>query len=78
MISGVFADMEAPGDESGNYYELAQFAVCQIHNVFLTGIFFMTKWPKSYTLINEHNFRVTIHVFHHLARVMFRAHIMHR
>jgi len=32
-ISGGFAYVEAPGDESGNYEELAQAAACHIHNL---------------------------------------------
>ena len=39
-FSGIFAEVEAPGDESGK-----QDAVYQIRNGLLSGLLFMPNWP---------------------------------
>jgi len=65
-ISGVFAYVEAPGDKSGNYSELAQAAEFHIHNLSCLGI------SSSRTgLMNVPKRWEAMHVFHYLARVMF-------
>jgi len=39
MISGVFEEVEAPGYESGNHWEIFLVAVYQIHNGLLSWAF---------------------------------------
>jgi len=44
-FSGVLAEVEAPGDESGHHKELAQEPEYQIRNGLLYGLLFMPNWP---------------------------------
>jgi len=65
-ISDGFAYVEAPGDETGNYWELAQAAACHIHNLSWLG--FSSSWTA---FMNVPKCWDAMHVFHHLALVMF-------
>jgi len=60
-----FLYVVAPGEESGNYYEIAQAAACHVNNLSLLG------FSSSRTgLMNVLKCWDAKHVFHHLARVI--------
>jgi len=72
-ISACLAYMEAPGDESGNYKEIAQAAGFLIHKLSWKG------FSSCRTgLMNVPKFWYPLIVFHHLARVMFWVEIVYR
>jgi len=65
-VSGVFAYVEAPGDEIGNYKELAQAAACHIHSLSWLGFSSLRSG-----LMNVRKCWEAMNVFRNLARIMF-------